>query len=109
MKDAQKQNPKSPAHTLLRLRTDFPDDTSDQLADKLSQKLGTPIRPDACRQMLRRARLKFAELLVDEIRLGLDDPTPARVEEELAALELLDHVRDFLPADWRHRGELAMA
>ncbi|HEX3152199.1 MAG TPA: sigma-70 family RNA polymerase sigma factor [Gemmataceae bacterium] len=107
LKDVQKANPKNPAHTLLRLRTEFPDDTSDQLAEKLSSKLGTPIRPDACRQMLRRARLKFAELLVEEIRLGLDDPSPGRVEEELAALELLDHVRDFLPADWKVRGELA--
>jgi RNA polymerase sigma factor (sigma-70 family) len=96
LKDFEKANPKNPAHTLLRLRTDFPDDTSEQLAEKLSKKTGSAIRPDACRQTLRRARLKFAELLVEEIRLGLDDPTPARVQEELAALELLDYVRDFL-------------
>jgi RNA polymerase sigma factor (sigma-70 family) len=106
LKEVEKANPKNPAHALLRLRTEFPDLTSEQLAEKLSAKIGTPVRPDTCRQMLRRARLKFAELLVEEIRLGLDDPSPARVEEELTALELLEYVGDFLPADWKQRGEL---
>jgi RNA polymerase sigma factor (sigma-70 family) len=106
LKDVERENPKGQAHILLRLRTEFPDDTSDQLADKLSKKSGNAVRPDACRQMLRRARLKFAELLIDEIKLGLDDTTPARIQEELAALELLDLVRDFLPADWAQKGEL---
>jgi RNA polymerase sigma factor (sigma-70 family) len=106
LKDFERQNPKNPAHALLRLRTEFPEETSDQLAEKLSKQVGTTIRPDTCRQMLRRARLKFAELLVEEIRLGIEDPSPARVEEELAALELLDFVRDFLPADWKEKGEL---
>jgi RNA polymerase sigma factor (sigma-70 family) len=107
LKDFERQSPKACAHTLLRLRTEFPDATSDELAAKLGQKTNTAVRADACRQMLRRARLKFAELLVEEIRLGLDDPSPERVEEELAALELLGYVRDFLPADWKEKGNLA--
>ncbi len=106
LKDAEKAHPKNPAHTILKLRTDFPDDTSEQLAEKLSAKVGAPVRADAGRQMLRRSRLKFAELLIEEVSLGLDDPAPGRVEEELAALELLDMVRDFLPADWKQRGQL---
>lgn len=107
LRAADQANPKNSAHTLLKLRTDFPDDTSDQLAEKLSVQTGVPVRADACRQMLRRARLKFAELLIEEVTLGLDDPSPARVEEELAALELLELVRDFLPGDWKDRGQLA--
>ncbi len=97
LKDYEKANPKKPAHTLLRLRADFPDDTGEQLAVKFYQKTGLSVRADSLRQTLHRSRLKFAELLVQEIQLGLDDPSPARVEEELAALELLDDVRDFLP------------
>jgi RNA polymerase sigma factor (sigma-70 family) len=100
------QNPKGPAHTLLRLRTDFPDDTSEQLAAKLGEKTGVPIRADACRQMLRRARLQFAEVLVTEVGIGLADPTPARVAEELAAVGLWEHVKDFLPEDWATTGVL---
>ncbi len=107
LREFERDNPKNPAHTLLRLRTEFPDATSDELAAKLGQRTGTPIRADACRQVLRRARLKFAEFLIDEVRLGLDDPSPMRVEEELGALELLEYVRDFLPADWRDKGELS--
>jgi RNA polymerase sigma factor (sigma-70 family) len=95
--DVERQSSTGRAHTVLRLRAEFPDDSSEELAEKLSVRVGTPVRPDAFRQMLRRARVKFAELLLDEVRLGLDDPSPARVEEELAALELLDFVRDIVP------------
>ena len=107
LKDHERTHPGHPAHALLRLRAEFPDDTSDQLAARLSAKTGTPVRADACRQMLRRARLRFATLLVDEVELGLADPTPDRVQEELAALGLLDHVREFMPDDWTARGRLA--
>jgi RNA polymerase sigma factor (sigma-70 family) len=104
--EAERRNPRSPSHTVLRLRADHPDDSSEELAAKLSGKLGTAVRADAARQMLRRARLRFAELLVGEVEMGLAEPTPERVEEELAALGLLEHVRDFLPPDWKQRGRL---
>jgi hypothetical protein len=56
--------------------------------------------------MLRRARLQFAEAIVTEIGIGLADPSPARVAEELAAIGLLEHVKDFLPDDWAATGVL---
>lgn len=96
----------SPSFTLMKLRTEFPDDTSDQLAEKLSAKTGTVVRPDACRQMLRRARLRFAELLLREVQVGLADSSAERVVEELAGLGLLEYVRDFLPMDWKTTGRL---
>jgi RNA polymerase sigma-70 factor (ECF subfamily) len=89
----------SHAYTLLKLRTEFPDCDSQQLADKLGEKTGTSIRADACRQMLRRARIRFAELLVKEVSGGLADASPERVSEELAALRLLEYVRDYLPEE----------
>jgi hypothetical protein len=106
LRDFERKNPSNPAHTLLKWRTEYPDETSDQLAVRLTEKVGSPVRPDAGRQMLRRARLRFADLLVKEIALGLDDDSPQQIEEELAALGLLEHVRDFLPSDWKERGKL---
>jgi hypothetical protein len=106
LKDCERANPTNPAHTLLKWRAEFPDESADQLAARLSAKFGTAIAAAIARQMLRRARLRFAELLVKEIALGLDEATPSELEEELAALGLLDHVRDFLPADWKQRGKL---
>ena len=107
LKEFERKNPTNPAHTLLRLRAEFPDATSDELADKLSKKTKAAVRADACRQMLRRARLRFAEALVTEVGVGLADPSPARVAEELAALGLLEYVKDFLPDDWATSGTLA--
>jgi hypothetical protein len=43
---------------------------------------------------------------VTEIGIGLADPSPARVAEELAAIGLLEHVKDFLPDDWDATGVL---
>ncbi len=107
LKAFEKATPTNPAYTIMKLRTEFPDATSEELADKLGAKLGKPVRADACRQMLRRARLKFAEALVAEVRMGLADSSPGRVAEELAHLGLLAYVKDFLPDDWTTSGKLA--
>jgi DNA-directed RNA polymerase specialized sigma24 family protein len=102
----QRDHPGSIAWTLLRLRADHPDDDSTQLAARLSEAIGRSVRPATLRQHLRRARLRFAQLLIEEVARGLDEPTPQRVEEELVEVGLLEYVRDFLPPDWRQRGEL---
>lgn len=102
----QRSHPGNVFGTLLRLRIDHPEDDSEQLAARLSEVIGRPIRPDATRQQLRRARLSFAQLLIEELARSMDNPTPERVEEELNEIGLMEYVRDFLPADWRARGEL---
>jgi RNA polymerase sigma-70 factor (ECF subfamily) len=96
----------SVSFTLLRLRVDHPDDDSERLAARLSEALGRKVRPEAARQQLHRARLRFAQLLLEEVARLLDNPTPERVEEELIEIGLIEYVRDFLPDDWRTRGEL---
>lgn len=93
-------------HTALRLTVDFPQDDSEALAGRLSKIVGHPVRADAFRKVLSRARRKFAELLLDEVRRTLENPTPERLEDELIDIGLLDYVKDFLPPDWRTRGEL---
>jgi len=100
MQQQERNRSGSVAYTLLRLRADHPDDTSEQLAARLSQRTGKPFRADAMRQKLRRARLQFVDLLIAEVARGLDDPTPEKIEDELIALELLEVVRSFLPAEW---------
>jgi RNA polymerase sigma-70 factor (ECF subfamily) len=87
----------SPGYAVLKLRTEFPDATSDELAQMLSEKIGSTVKPDNCRQILRRARSRFTEYLLDEIRAGLDEESDERIQEELAALNLLDWVKDYCP------------
>jgi RNA polymerase sigma factor (sigma-70 family) len=96
----EKSRPGSVAYTLLRLRTDHPEDSSDQLAERLTQAVGRPVGPEAFRQRLHRARSQFADLLIAEVAKGLQTPTPESIQEELAALELLD----FLPPESTQKG-----
>ncbi|HMP77858.1 MAG TPA: sigma factor [Pirellulaceae bacterium] len=93
-------------HTILKLRTDFPDAESTELADRLSAVTGKPWNAAAARQQLRRARLRFAQLLVEEAANTMKQPTPMAVEEELAELGLWDLVRPFLAEDWATSGAL---
>ena len=95
LKQHETQHPSPPSWSVLRLRTDEPDATSEELAALLSRQLGTPLRADACRQLLRRARVRFAELLIAEVRVGLTTPSPEAVVDELIALGLWEYVKDF--------------
>jgi DNA-directed RNA polymerase specialized sigma24 family protein len=101
LEEYEHATPGSVAWTVLRLRAENPADDSDQLAKRMQRATGRPFRPDAVRQQLRRARVRFAQALVEEIARGLEDPSPPRVEEELIAVGLMEYVQDFLPADWR--------
>ena len=96
-------------YTVLRLRADHPDDDSPQLAERLSTAVGKTVRADALRQQLHRARLRFAQFLIEEVARSVDPPTPERVEEELIEIGLIDYVRDFLPPDWHETGSLVEA
>jgi RNA polymerase sigma-70 factor (ECF subfamily) len=87
----------SVAARLLRLRMEYPDDTSAALAERLTAATGKPFTPEALRQALRRARRQFVDLLLVEVAQGLDDPAPEAIENELSALGLREYVADLLP------------
>jgi hypothetical protein len=106
LEEYERATPSSVAWTVLRLRAEYPSDDSESLASRLSERTGRSFRPDAVRQQLRRARLRFAEALLQEVARGLDEPTPLRVEEELIDVGLMEYVQDFLPADWRGRDRI---
>lgn len=87
-------------HTVLRLTADHPDDSSDQLAARASELVGRPLRADAFRKQISRARRKFAELLLAEVAETLHRPSADDVLDELAALGLLDYVRPYVGDEW---------
>ncbi len=97
LEEYERMHPGSVAYRVLRMRTDFPDADSVWLAARLSKETGRPFRADAMRQQLRRARVRFALCLVDEISRTLDEATPERIEEELIALGLREYVRELIP------------
>ena len=86
------------AYHVLRLKTESPEANSEFLAEQLSRITGTAIRADNCRQIVKRARARFAAHLLDEVQAGLESESDDRLQEELAALGLLELVRDYLPA-----------
>jgi RNA polymerase sigma-70 factor (ECF subfamily) len=97
LEEYQRTHSGSVAFTVLRLRADHADDDSDALAARLADALGRPVKAEALRQQLRRARVRFAHLLLGEISRTLDDPTPEQIQEELRDLGLSGYVRDLVP------------
>ena len=88
-------------HTVLLASVDHPDEDSVTLAARVSASSGQPLRPDAFRKQLSRARRRFAELLIAEVGSTLDDATPEMIEEELRQFDLHKYVRSYLPAGWQ--------
>jgi RNA polymerase sigma-70 factor (ECF subfamily) len=90
-----------PYHAVLRGKLEGV--RSAQVAARLSAERGKPFTEDGVRQVLRRARRKFAELLVNEVARSLQTSDPEALERELIELGLLDYCRSAL----RGRGRSA--
>jgi hypothetical protein len=82
-----------PYYTILRCRTDAPTFGSAELAAAVGARLGKPLTAENVRQLLHRARRRFAELLVDEVGRSLDTAEPERIAEELIELGLMSYCR----------------
>lgn len=85
-----------PYYTVMRLKADRHDVPSAQLAEEASARLGKEVTAVGYRKTLERARARFGDLLLEMIADGLDAPTRARLEEELADLGLLELCREAL-------------
>ena len=85
-----------PFFDVLRLRADEPETSSAEMAEALTAKLGRPISAANLRQLLHRARERFAELLLDEVCQSLEGASEEQVTEELAELNLLKYCQDVL-------------
>ena len=79
-----------PFYVVLRFRADNAHMPSPQMAERLTAQLGRPLTPAGVRQMLHRARERFAGVLVNEVMHSLNPPTEEHLAEELIALGLLD-------------------
>lgn len=90
-------------YTILKLAVDHPGMTSTAMAAKAELALNKPIRPDAYRQLLRRARRRFAELLQDEVARTLDQPTPEALVDEFVDLGILHFMKDYIHPSLRHK------
>jgi RNA polymerase sigma-70 factor (ECF subfamily) len=101
LQDAEKASGQ-PVFAVLRFRADHPDASSQEMANELSRLLGKSVTAPGVRQTLHRARERFADLLLDEIAQGLDQPSPTALEDELVELGLLEQCR---PALQRRQGK----
>lgn len=84
----QATTPKNRYATVLQLRRDFPKASIDEIAEKLSAITRTPVRPEAFRKNLQRARAKFIELLIQELRETIHSNSVADIEAEIFDLGL---------------------
>jgi len=93
----QRTAPGNLGYVVLRLTVDQPHANSKVLASQVTTRTGQLLTPGAFRKQLSRARRLFAEMIVAEVRQTLDYATDEKVREELAFLDLLVYLRDYLP------------
>jgi RNA polymerase sigma-70 factor (ECF subfamily) len=80
-------------YTVLRWRAEHPDAPAADLAGQLQGREGRPFTEAGVRQTLHRARIKFADLLLEEVARSLETSDSAAIEQELVELELLPYCR----------------
>jgi RNA polymerase sigma factor (sigma-70 family) len=80
--------PKNRYATVLNLRVSNPDAPIEKLAEQLGHQLKARVSPEAFRKTLQRARSKFLELLVQELRETIHPSEPQDVEAEIFDLGL---------------------
>jgi RNA polymerase sigma factor (sigma-70 family) len=83
-------------YAVMRYRADHPEQRSAEMSVQLSIQLGKPVNAPWVRQMVRRAREKFAGLLLEETLQTLREPTVEQLEEELIAVGLYEYCRPAL-------------
>jgi len=73
-------------HAVLQLQSDYPQQSSDELAHRLTDRLKKPANSQSARVTLHRARNRFAELLIEEVRRSLNYPSNQELQHELREL-----------------------
>jgi RNA polymerase sigma-70 factor (ECF subfamily) len=85
-----------PYHTVLRWKTEHPELRAAELAEQLGTHSGKVFTIDGVRQLLHRARKRFAELLVDEVARSLETSEVELIAQELIDLDLLCYCQSVL-------------
>lgn len=86
--ESQQRPEGPPYHTALRCRVEHPDWRSEQLAADLTKRTGLPLTTAYVRQLLTRARKKFATALRQEVGRSLSGASSTDVTEEMRILGL---------------------
>jgi RNA polymerase sigma-70 factor (ECF subfamily) len=84
----QAQTPKNRYASVLQLRRDYPKASIEEIAERLSELTGSPVTPEAFRKNLQRARAKFIDLLILELRETIHPTNNEDVEAEIFDLGL---------------------
>lgn len=79
----------APLYDALKIRAENPDWSAESATQRLSERIGRPVSAVLYRQLVHRARRKFAELLRLEVAYSLGTQQQDAVDRELADLELL--------------------
>jgi RNA polymerase sigma factor (sigma-70 family) len=82
------KTPKNRYASVLALRRDNPGKSIDEIAAILGQQTNTKITAESFRKTLQRARAKYFDLLVQELRETIHPATEDDIEDEIQALGL---------------------
>ncbi len=80
--------PKNRYATVLHLRVGNPKASIEEIAERLSTQTGGKVTPEAFRKTLQRARGKFLELLISELKATIHPSTIEDIEAEINDLGL---------------------
>jgi DNA-directed RNA polymerase specialized sigma24 family protein len=89
LKRACGDGPGPTLYDALRRKADDPASSSAHMAERIAAEFGRPVTAENVRQMIHRARVKFAELLRQEVGASLPSDDPVEIDGELAELGLL--------------------
>ena len=81
-------------YCVLRARSANPNASSQELAQLISKETGKTCSAEWTRQNLTRARRKFSQFLMDEVRRTLDSPDQDEIDSELASLGLQHYMSE---------------
>jgi RNA polymerase sigma-70 factor (ECF subfamily) len=96
------QSSGTPYYTVLRYRSEHPDDRSQDIAAALNGKVNKSLNSTSVRVLIHRARELLADQVLDLVLESLDNSSLDECEQELIDLNLLEYCR---PALERRRGE----
>jgi RNA polymerase sigma-70 factor (ECF subfamily) len=87
-------------YTVLRLKAENPDLSSQEIARRLGGEMGRELTEEWVRTTMKRAREKFSKLILDDLARSLKGPTREALEQELIDLGLHSYCKKFLD-QWR--------
>jgi hypothetical protein len=101
LEEHQSQSPGNLSHIVLNVIVENPLDDSKTLAARISTAIGRPLREEAFRKQLSRARRLLARLLAKEVARTLDHATSDQIKEELIVLGFWKYIRDYVKTEPR--------